>query len=303
MFHFYRWMYNLVGFSTSQTNGFLVLLPLLAAMVFSPVIYRKWAYVHHDYAEDQRKLDSLLALWPMTSPHIDTARQTISAITPQSIDPNTASMTDFLSMGLPERLAGRIISYRKKGGTFKIVSDLRKIYGMDSILFSSIQSYIALPDRVVKRYPEKPKKLYTPGKSVKEALRFDINLADTSQLKKVYGIGEKLSLRIIKYREALGGFISLDQLAEIYRLDTVVIKNLKKVCFIEATFTPKKINLNTVDREILGAHPYLSRRAADAIVAYRFQHGQFRTIDDLRAIKVLDSLSLNKMKAYLEVHP
>lgn len=301
MFHFYRWMYNLTGFSASQTNGFLILLPLLGLIVFSPVIYRKWHYAHVDYTEDQRKLDSLLAIWPVNSPEFHHDPQAISAIQPKSIDPNTASMTDFLSLGLPERLAGRIISYRKKGGKFKTISDLRKIYGMDSILFSAIQSYIALPARIVHHHPEETKQFYAPVKKAKGVLTFDLNLADTSQLKKVYGIGDKLSLRIVKYREALGGFISLDQLGEIYRLDTAVIKNLKKVCFIDRTFIPKKINLNTVEREILEAHPYLSRRAADAIVAYRFQHGEFKTTDDLWKIKALDSLSLKKMKAYLEV--
>ena len=41
------------------------------------------------------------------------------------------------------------------------------------------------------------------------------------------GIGSVLSRRIVKFRDALGGFVSIDQLYKVYGLDSSVIKNIE----------------------------------------------------------------------------
>ena len=130
---------------------------------------------------------------------------------------------------------------------------------------------------------------------------FDLNIVDTAGLKKIKGIGEKLSLRIIKYRDALGGFISVDQLREVYNLDTILVKTISARCFITNGFTPEKIDLNHSDQKVLAGHPYLSQNEANAIVAYRFQHGNFKTTEDLENIKAIDPKSLQRIIPYLEI--
>ena len=47
----------------------------------------------------------------------------------------------------------------------------------------------------------------------------ELNTADTTILKKVPGIGSTFARRIIKYRELLGGFFTVEQLREVYGLD------------------------------------------------------------------------------------
>jgi DNA uptake protein ComE-like DNA-binding protein len=120
-------------------------------------------------------------------------------------------------------------------------------------------------------------------------------------LKKVNGIGSKLSARIIKYREALGGFRSTDQLNEIYRLDTAVIRALKKIAFIVPGFEPAKMNINTSSEQDLARHPYFKKNEASAIVAYRFKHGKFMSLSELADIKILDTTTIRKIIPYLEL--
>jgi competence protein ComEA len=298
MYKFYRWIYDLMGFSRSQANGFLIFLPLLIIIVLSEPIYRAWLIRQPvDRANDIKTLDSLVALWspiPTDSVQISTPPKL-----KRRLDPNTATMTEFLGIGLPEMLAGRIISYRRKGGSFRSSAELKKIYGMDSALLANIGPYLTFPKRQTASL-DSPSATGNRKIIAASILKFDLNHADTTQLKKIQGIGSKLSLRIVKYRDALGGFLSTDQLAEIYRLDTSVVAELKRRVFVAPAFEPAKLNINTSSEEQLARHPYLEKNEASAIVAYRFKHGKFISLNDLAGIKVLDTTSIRRMIPYLE---
>jgi DNA uptake protein ComE-like DNA-binding protein len=124
---------------------------------------------------------------------------------------------------------------------------------------------------------------------------------DTAALKRINGIGDKLAARIIHFRESLGGFINEAQLAEVYGLDTIVVEKLARVCFIEDTFEPKKVNLNTKDEKTLTAHPYIPKSWAKAIQAYRFQHGDFSDVRDLLKIEVIPPRQAERIIPYLKL--
>jgi len=130
---------------------------------------------------------------------------------------------------------------------------------------------------------------------------FDLNLADSAQLIQIYGIGPTLTLRIIKYRDRLGGFISGDQLTEVYGLDSVVIHRLKKRTFIRDDFKPRQINVNAADEQELHSLPYIKLHLAKSIAAYRFQHGDFASLAELRQIELMDESLFQKIKPYLTV--
>ena len=48
-----------------------------------------------------------------------------------SFDPNSASEQELVQLGLKEYVAKRLVKYRTKGGRFRSMSDLSKIYGID----------------------------------------------------------------------------------------------------------------------------------------------------------------------------
>ena len=73
-----------------------------------------------------------------------------------------------------------------------------------------------------KKYRSKKSLQKTPFKEI-----IELNVADTAMLKSIYGIGEKLSVRIVKYRKKLGGFYSVEQLKEVYGLRTENFKKIK----------------------------------------------------------------------------
>jgi len=220
-------------------------------------------------------------------------------ITPRlfSFNPNKASMDDLQILGFSKSVSNRMVRYREKGGVFKIKSDILKMYGIDTTHFEQLYAFIDLPEKHESKSTFESK--FKPA-AKKSTEKFNLNLSDTAQLKKIYGIGEKLSLRIIKYRDALGGFIEMNQLSEVYGLDTAVVNRLIKQSFIDYEFSPVKININTITEQELAVHPYISNKEAKAIVAYRFQHGEFGALADIGNILGVDAETIRKIAPYLK---
>jgi DNA uptake protein ComE-like DNA-binding protein len=297
-----KWIRNLLGFSGRETNGFIILLPLILIIISIEPVYRTWISNRKiDYSRESKTLDSLIALWEI-APR-DTAK--LKRVHRQKrelflFNPNIASAEELKRLGFPEFLAKRVVTYRQKGGKFNTNADLGKIYGMDSLLFNSLKNYVLIPKHRTGQSAKQPEK--PTVQSFKPLLGpFDINEADTSTLKSVYGIGTKLAERIAKFRSGLGGFVSLNQLSEIYGLDSVVINRLKKRAFIQGDFKPKRINLNTTTEFEMSAHPYISKSIAKAIVAWRFQHGAFKAVDEIKNLNMLKSEDIVKIIPYLNV--
>ncbi len=302
MFWLKYWIKNFFGFSRSQVNGFTLLLVLATMLLFSEPIWHWWAKNRPtNNMKDKATLDSLIATWDTKRPSIETTETREITQKLFHFNPNDATSENLLRLGFPENVAPRIIKYREKGGKFRIKSDLLKIYGVDSSFYHRIHSFINLPEQHAPTY--KPEKRRSEKETVlvkKSFEKFDLNSADTAQLKKIYGIGEKLSMRILKYRDVLGGFVAMNQLKEVYGLDSVVINRLIENSEIKYNYQPLRININTATEKELFSHPYLSK-AAKAIVSYRFQHGAFRTVSEIRNINSLDEKIIHKIIPYLKV--
>lgn len=297
-----RFLRNWLGFSRTEVNGFIILLPILLMIIFSEPVYRSWVSGQDDdFSLEAKLLDSLVARLNNDDQLKVEEKQFIKE-TKNSVvfefDPNKISEKDFVALGFSERLSNRIAHYRQKGGVFRIKADMMKIYGMDSTLYHQLFSYIQLPERVDKKKND----VKIPNKlNKKSSVEFDINKADSAQLKIVYGIGPALALRIIKFRDGLGGFVDAHQLNEVYGLDSIVVNRLNKISYIEEDFEPQKLNLNSADEKILSSHPYVRKPLAKAILSYRFQHGAFTDLNDLRKIALLTPHEIDRLIPYLKV--
>jgi competence protein ComEA len=303
MFWIKRWVKDAFVLSHSQANGFVILVPLLAIIVFSGPVWH-W-YVSGrtiDLSKDKVMLDSLVAVWERQPPEAENQSKDADAHSPFSFNPNHATAEEFRALGFSTALATRIDRYRRKGGKFQVKADLLKIYGIDSAFFRKLYSFIDLPERIELEKKEYRKKEYEKKNSIpleNPLSKFDLNEADTLQFMKIDGIGAKRSQRIVKYRDALGGFVSTDQLVEVFGLDSTTLNRLMSITFVAENFQPKKIHINTSDENTLALHPYFRKSVARSIVAYRFQHGEFKTLGDLRNIHALDEKTIRKITPYL----
>lgn len=290
-----RWIRALFGFSANETNGFLILIPLMFLLVLSEPVYRWWLVSEErNYSARDELLDSALAHWQNENRPATTVAKRFP------FDPNTAAEAELLELGLDAVSARRIVAYRRKGGVFRTKSDLSKIYGLDSALYKQLYPYITLPvstrDVFTSGMAERKQRKSWPQKK-----KFDINTADTVVLKTVYGIGPKLSARIVKFRSALGGFLRSSQLYEVYGLDSVVVERLLQSSFIDTDFQPEKLNINRAAEHELSRHPYIQRNLARRIVSYRFQHGDFHDANDIKKLWTLHDEDVERLLPYLTV--
>jgi competence protein ComEA len=289
---------NFFGFTQSQANGFVGLLVLLSLLLFSEPVYRWWmAGRPTDFSREAAQLDSMVN-------NLEWSQQKSASLADPDhehytffkFNPNQSTLDELQALGFSKGLATRIINYRAKGGIFRIKSDLKKMYGMDSTFYNTISAFILLPDN---REPVVTEKFVTEKKKTLEP--FNLNTADTTQLKALYGIGTVLAKRIITFRDKLGGFMKMEQLREVYKLDTAVIARIEKASYIEENFVPKKISINAAEVKELDEHPYISEKIAKAIVAYRFQHGKFNSVDELKKVHLVDEALFTKIYPYLTI--
>ncbi|MBT1711374.1 helix-hairpin-helix domain-containing protein, partial [Fulvivirgaceae bacterium PWU5] len=212
--------------------------------VFSGVLYSP----SHPAMEDPdavHVLDSLLACWDGVGVDTDaTAARAAFEIKgrPFRFDPNKLSTQELQSIGFSPQLAKRMVRYREAGGVFRSRKDLLRIYGMDTALYRQLEPFIQLP---IERAPLRKTWQPYPSVATRKPEPFDLNLADTAQLKKIFGIGDKRALRIVAYREKLGGFVSITQVGEIYTLDSAVAGRLVQASFVSENFRPRRIDINS----------------------------------------------------------
>ena len=132
----------------------------------------------------------------------------------------------------------------------------------------------------------------------KVPLKIKINSANEEEWMKLYGIGPAYSKRIVKFRDALGGFHSIDQIAEVYGLPDSTFQSIRINLVLDES-SIRKININTATDSLLKQHPYLNWRTAKAVTNYRFQHGYFSGVDDLGKVKLLSDELLQNLVPYL----
>lgn len=129
-------------------------------------------------------------------------------------------------------------------------------------------------------------------------LQVNINTADTAELRKLPGIGEKRAMNIVKYRTSLGGFYSVNQLAEVYSIDAELVERLKKYIVCDGNSVAKIDINNTIPHKLW--HPYLKGELLNTI-KQRIKSGKrYKSFDEIKAENGYDENLNGRAEMYLE---
>lgn len=223
-------------------------------------------------------------------------------------DPNTLSRQEWVRLGLSEAQADVVLYYQERGGRFRDKEDLKKVYVISDEFYIAVEPYIQIIPG--KEEIEKENKFERSGNFEKKTTentskkdeadyKININAADTTEWKKIRGIGPVLSQRIINFKKALGGFYSIDQIKEVYGIEEELFQAIKPKLTLSDSNNYNKIDINVINEVELAKHPYVNRKEAKIIVNYRMQHGDFEHFEEIRKIKGINLEKVSKVFPYL----
>lgn len=263
--------------SKNQRNALLILVSLLFFVIFFRIFFvtiKPQVLNEKEMNHYQKFIDSLAKL----------------KITPTKIypfNPNHLSEYRAYFLGLEPESIDRLKAYREAGNWLNTANQFQSIAKINDSLMSVLLPYLIFDQR---------KKTRDIPKVIRE--KKGINLCQADDLKLVYGVGEKLSQRIINYRNFLQGYSEMDQLYEVYGLDSLVVEKIKMQFEIKVAPQIKKVTLNTVSYRDLEGLPYVSPSDAQRIIRWRTTNEGI-DFEDLQNIEGFDSLKIKRISLYL----
>lgn len=285
-------------YTNRERNGVLALLSVIGLLLAFLAVYRLFFPSEAiDFTAFEKEVEALYAqkeTREIASPKNGspaTRSRDVIIVEHFLFDPNTATATDFERLGLSPKQAKAVVNYVAKGGKFRTKEDFKKLRVIPSTLYATLEPYISIA--------EKERSTEATASSTAPAL-LDINSADSLALLEVDGIGPVFAYRILRFRDALGGFVNREQLREVRGMtDEKYDLIIQKLLIDPAAL--KKINLNTCTVEQLSKHPYISYNLARSLVNYRSMHGKYRKTEDIRASDLVNEELYLKIAPYLTV--
>ena len=208
-------------------------------------------------------------------------------------NPNYINDHKGYTLGLSTDELDRLFTFRKQGSYVNSAKEFQQVTQISDSLLAAISPYFKFP--VWKQHVQKENTALTKDQVGVQ----DLNSATAEDLKIVYGIGEALSNRIVKFRDKLGGFLVNEQLYDVYGLDPEVVKRTLNRFQVIKPAKIDKININTATVEELSGLAYIGHNLAQSIVAHREAHGTFTSLDELTGVKAFPADRIERIKLYL----
>jgi DNA uptake protein ComE-like DNA-binding protein len=206
-------------------------------------------------------------------------------------DPDTMLFSDWQRLGFTDKEAQMIANYQNKGGKFREKEDMKRLYCVSDEDYQILDPYIHITS--IQRSETKKDNV-----KATDYVKIELNSSDSLELQKVPNIGQKTATQIVLYREKLGGFIHIDQLMEVYIVDSSRFFRISPYVYVNPS-NIKKININKADIKELAKHPYIDYYLAKSIVVHRQNNGNYKHVEELKSKLLLYEELYQKIKPYL----
>lgn len=312
-----RHPFGFLGHSGIERTGTLVLVAVLVLTICVPPLLRRYGPQRRLSAVEMMNTAEFISqLGPKPLGGIEQPmRLDLEEVPPSrepmsfAFDPNTITSDSLLMLGLSAKQAAAIVRYRVAGGQFRTSADLGKLRALDERTCQRLQPLVRIASqrrgsqRPAERADLRPSPKTTHPADAPAAatlLLVELNTADTAALRNLRGIGATLSQRIVDYRARLGGYHSVEQLAEVRGIKPELIERLRPQLRIDTTLV-QRIAVNSATYEQLRQHPYINDFEAKAIVYYRSTMGKLSQPADLLRNKLLTPERYSRLKPYIIV--
>jgi DNA uptake protein ComE-like DNA-binding protein len=275
-------------FSREQRSGVVLL--------FGIIIVLQMIYFFVDFSSVS-KTSPEKERWLSLQSQIDSMKKEKVDYVPKIYPFNPNFITDYkgYKLGMSVAEIDRLLAFRNENKYVNSAKEFQAVTKVSDSLLNAISPYFKFPDWVKNKRELNDYKKYenTAFAKKEKMIVIDINQATKEDLVKVYGIGEAISLRILKFKESLGGFVTMEQMNDIWGLSPEVIENLNMHFKVSAPPIVKKIDINNASIQELSLFPYFKYPISKNIVTFRSMNGDLKNIEDLTKIK---GLSIEKAK-------
>jgi DNA uptake protein ComE-like DNA-binding protein len=282
-------------FSREQRTGVFLL--------FSIIIALQLVYFFVDFSsfsKDSPEKENWLSL----QSQIDSLKQQKLDYVPKIYPFNPNFITDYkgYKLGMSFEEIDRLLAFRKENKYVNSPKEFQAVTKVSDSLLDAISPYFKFPDWVKNKREFKDNKKYpsTAFPKKEKMVVIDINQATQEDLMKIYGVGEAISVRILKFKESLGGFVSMEQMNDICGLSPEVIENLNTHFKVFALPKLKKIDINNASIKELSDFPYFKYPISKNIVTFRSMNGDIKNSNDLTKIKGMSIEKANIIVLYLD---
>ena len=292
-------MKSLFLFTKEQRSGIFLLLLIIIALqcvyFFAPIsskmASKDVSANNKDFIRFSRELDSMRLV-------------ELESRKPKIFPYNPNFLTDYKGtlLGMSNQEIDRLLAFRKQNLWINSAKQFQEVTKISDSLLEKMSPYFKFPDWIANgNSKNKPVAIYHTTSSTKIE-KHDLNTATEEQLQKVYGVGAVLSQRIIKYRNKLnGGFVSDNQLHDIYGLTPETVTNIKKDFTVKSSKIAHKLILNRATVEELVTLPYIDYNLAHRIIEQRQLREGYRSLDELTKVKDFPINKIDIIKLYLSL--
>ena len=195
---------------------------------------------------------------------------------------DTVTVAYLQTIGFSHRRATAFLKYRNMRGGLRNIEEVRECYVIPAAECDTLARYIIFPEIATATADH----------------RIEINRADSATLRSIYGIGEKSVVEIMEYRRRLGGFVRVEQLAEV---KSVTESNFEKILHQIScdSCNISKIDVNFARSQRLAAHPYISDRALRKLLKTRQLKGGWSRIEEMIDDKIFTRDEAERLRPYL----
>ena len=281
-------------FTKGQRNGIflLIFIVILIQCIYTFVDFtsKEIEIDQTELAKFQNEIDSLKLV------EIENSKPKIFPFNPNYI-------TDYkgYTLGMSSDEIDRLLQYREQDKWINSSKQFQEVTKVSDSLLDEISPYFKFPEWVTN---PKPRTNFAYQNNIPKTVeqKSDLNTATASQLQRVNGIGEKLSDRIIKFRNKFkGGFIADVQLQDVYGISPEVLERLLNEFTVKTPRQFEKINLNTASTEQLVTIQHIDYELAYEIINQRTLREGYKSLDELTKVKNFPVDKIEIIKLYLKL--
>jgi DNA uptake protein ComE-like DNA-binding protein len=263
-------------FTQEQRRGIGVLFGIIVTLQLV-CFFVDFSAIEKEYPDKQK--------WLSLQPEINTGKLVNHGDIPKMYPFNPNFISDYkgYKLGMSIQEIDRLLAFRKNNKFINSAKEFQNVTKVSDSLLNAIAPFFKFPDWVNHKKDFKGYKDFSNAAFAKKEkiVLIDINQATKEDLIKIYGIGEAISIRILTQKEKLGGFVSMEQLNDVWGLSPEVIANLNTRFTIAKLPNLNKIDINNASLKELSQFFYFKYDLARQIVKYRSMNGNFENIEDL----------------------